>query len=94
MVIDGVTMTAWMAWHFRRTFWEVGVWKDGRRVVLFHKRRQSQAQGLILLGLVSELSWQEISAWLNLEPEELWASDTAADGPAAGPARGAAGLPP
>ncbi len=64
-------MTAWMSWHFRRNFWQVGVVRDdGRRVLLFHKRRQSQAQGLILLGLVSELSWAEISAWLNLDPEE------------------------
>jgi hypothetical protein len=64
-----------MSWRFRRNFWQVGVVRDdGRRVLLFHKRRQSQAQGLILLGLVSEMTWEEISAWLNLDPEESTAA--------------------
>lgn len=75
-------MDAWMAWHFRRCFWQVGVTIGGQRIVLVEVCRQVPADGEMLLALFAAMSKEELISWAAAGPGI--AAD-AAPGPAVRP---------
>jgi hypothetical protein len=56
-------MDAWMVRPIGGVAWQVGVVKDGQRVLVAESHGRTLNVGRVLLGMLSEMTWQEVVEW-------------------------------